>query len=215
MPLIALLKVAAGKGGEIKGAHISKAAGSSQGATDGVMSGEVPVLAAEHRVESQIDPVSGQRLDERTFQPFVVTKLVDHSSPAFHKALATGDVFKEWKLNFKAMAEGEPKTYLTVVLGGARIVSIRTVMPDLTIPANANVHEYEEIAFQYDDIGWGDNGTAAIRDTGVNPGEDWAEAQARAALLTLPGMYETELATVKDLLKQAGAEALQNETETD
>jgi type VI secretion system Hcp family effector len=205
MAMIGLLKASAAKGGDIKGAHLSKAAGAGGGA---VLSGEVPVLAAEHRVESGIDPITGLRADDRTFHPFVITKLIDHSSPAFHKALATGDVFKEWTLNFKAMVpnESDPQTCLTVTLGGARIVSIRSVMPDLTIAANVNVHEYEEIAFQYDHIGWGDKGAAIVTDVEVNPAEDWAEAQARAVLTALPGMFESEFTAVKDLIIQAGHE---------
>lgn len=89
-------------------------------------------------------------------QPFVIRKQLDAATPRFREKLRDPEFrFSTWKLELyhNPPTGGVDVHYLTIKLTGARLVWIRAVMPDPYLePAMANVHEYEELAFQYDDL---------------------------------------------------------------
>lgn len=101
--------------------------------------GNIPVIACNHH--SAADGA----------QAFVVRKKLDASTPALHAALKDKTVFEKCDVMFwhNPPAGGQEANYLTVTLKGAQIAWISIVMPDAQLPENANIHEYEDVAFTF------------------------------------------------------------------
>ncbi len=186
MPLHAYLKATIERGPAIQGAG-----------TQDDRKGEVPVIAARHQVKSDISVESGMPLDTRTFGTFVITKKIDQGSPYFQQALRDNVPFSSWALRFFHMpSSGSEFNYAAVTLTGAKVVSIKMIMPHITMPGNTMIHEYEEIAFQYEGIGTSftkhpsdastSGNEASHGDVECIQGTDWFEGEAKALLLGLP-----------------------------
>jgi type VI secretion system Hcp family effector len=179
MPLAASLKLA-----DVKGTGVQKG-----------REGEIPVIAFEHEVHSEIDPKLGRPLRSRRHAPLVIRKNLDFSSPFLAEAYERGTVFSDWVLRFFHLPRsGGEAHYFTISLTGARIASIDMVMPMTSDPDQSLVHEYEEVAWVYDSIVWG---SAPPPSEGLEKGTysqfsssdegkfepDWIEEAAKQALL--------------------------------
>lgn len=155
--------------------------------------GEIPVIAATHDIKSPIGIESGLPTDSRVHKPFIITKKIDLSSPYLLQALRDNITFTTWDLRFFHMPfSGTDWNYATVKLTAARIISVKMVMPHIAMPGNAIIHEWEEIAFQYDSIGWSfhKHNSDASPGTNINdvvetdcfPGTDYFDNEAKAIL---------------------------------
>src|SRR5436190_8587710 len=161
MGLVASLKCSTDVG-EIKGNQLKEG-----------RQGEISVRSARHLVKSNVNLESGMPKGliggGRTFEDFVIVHKIDMASPYFQEALIKNSEFKTWRLNFYHMPFDGPETdYCSVTLKGARVSGIKMVMPNLGIPANQPVHEYEEVSFQFEEIGWHMK-TVGSEASGINP----------------------------------------------
>jgi type VI secretion system Hcp family effector len=97
-------------------------------------------------------PVTGfnHQADQDGAGVFVVRKKIDAQSPEFHDALTSKKALPKCTLHFWHMPRsGTEENYVTMELEGAKIAWISWVMPDLQVPGNELIHEYEDIAFTY------------------------------------------------------------------
>ena len=144
MALNAFLKLKGEKQGEIKG-----------GVTQKGREGSILVNAANHELAVPRDITSGLPTGRVMHKPFVITKLLDKSSPLLYQALINNENITEWLLQFWATAvNGIEKQEYAVKLGNARITDIRFVMPNNKVPELAKLNEYEEVEFVYQSIEW-------------------------------------------------------------
>jgi type VI secretion system Hcp family effector len=101
--------------------------------------GNTPVIAFNHH------SAPGEN------QVFVIRKKIDASTEAFHKHKEDQTVFGKWKLDLWHNPKSGPEcNYVTISLEKAKIAWINIVMPDAQNPQFANVHEYEDIAFEFE-----------------------------------------------------------------
>jgi type VI secretion system Hcp family effector len=126
----------------------------------------IPVTYFEHRIKSKSYPLEGKPskklTGEREHDAFVIRKKVDVTSPYFYElmlnsALQAGSNDKSklsaFELELIDIAPLKPNNlYGTIILRGAVVVSIESVMPDYGDQEQRNIHEYEEIKFAYDEI---------------------------------------------------------------
>ena len=196
MPLNASLKVATKSLGEVKGPSLQEG-----------RKGEIIVNAVRHEIASDVAPRTGRPTNDRKHSALVVTKNVDFSSPHLREAHKLNDPFTTFTLRFFHMPRsGRETDYLAVTLTGARIVSYEMVMPHCGVKATSGVHEYEEVAFTYESIGWaarkhesdpttGSN-SSSVSDVGAAFAPDWVEEEAKAAVAD-------KLGTLAEKLKKA------------
>lgn len=117
--------------------------------------GKIMVIAAHHEVLQPHDPATGQATGKRRHSPFVITKEVDKSSPLLYTAWATNEKMLQWQLQFwRPGPAGVEKQAYTIELVNANIASIGLTMPNNKVPETANLAEYEDIAFVYQNIKW-------------------------------------------------------------
>ena len=151
MALNAYLKLAGAKQGEIKGSVTQKG-----------REGMIMVIAA-HELVSR--PPNGKR----AWQPFVVTKEIDRSTPLLYNALIANETLTNWELHFwspqlKATpGSGTEVNDFNIRLGGARVASIELTMQNNKDPALMRYAVGEQIGFTFEtiEIVWLDGGITA------------------------------------------------------
>jgi|GEM_PF-1524852 len=118
--------------------------------------GTSDVFAVDHELVQPIDPLTGAASSARQHRPLTVLKVIDRASPGLHRALATGQTFREVELDFYQL---EPATrvetkYYTITLKNARIVGLKTMVPTTFLPENESYGHMEEVRFAYEMIQW-------------------------------------------------------------
>ena len=114
------------------------------------------VFEIEHHVHQPVDLTTGQATGVRVHSPLRVVKVIDKSSPGFHKSMCTGENLKEVVLSFYRI---DPSTrseteYYKITLKNARIVDIQPYMPMSFVPANESYRHMEQVSFVYEEIEW-------------------------------------------------------------
>lgn len=101
--------------------------------------GNTPVIAFNHQAAPDANQV------------FVIRKKIDASTQTFHTMMTDKTVFGKWTLNLWHNPRSGPEcNYVSIDLKKAKIAWINLVMPDAQNPQFANVHEYEDIAFEFE-----------------------------------------------------------------
>jgi type VI secretion system secreted protein Hcp len=108
-------------------------------------------LAFGHTVFVPVDPATGQATARPTHRPIVLRKRIDRCSPLLMQALAqnqpTTGMFRFYRPD--PSGEGAEEHFYTVTIGGARVVGMSTVSPDVTDPATASLPPTDEVSFVY------------------------------------------------------------------
>ncbi|MRG93357.1 Hcp family type VI secretion system effector [Polyangium spumosum] len=157
MALNAHLKIVAEKQGAILGSVTQKG-----------REGSIQVIAAMHEIVSPRDPASGRPTGKRVHKPFVVTKVLDRSTPLLYSVLCNNENIKSFELQFYTPHKnGIEKQHYTVRLENANISSIIFRMPSTRSKIAAQLPEREEVAFTYQKIIWTWN------EGGITADDDW------------------------------------------
>jgi len=126
----------------------------------------IPVSFFEHRVKSKSYPLEGKPskklTGEREHDAFVIRKRIDVTSPYFYELMLNSKLqagskdnskLSAFELNLVDIQPNKPNNlYGTIILRGAVLVSIESVMPDYGEQDQRSIHEYEELGFAYDEI---------------------------------------------------------------
>ena len=157
--------------------------------------GDIAVVAMRHGVQSEVDPKTGQPTGDRLHGLLTIVKNLDFATPELHEAHRSGRELTDWVLRFFHLPRSGPEAhYFTIALTKAKIAAIRLVMPTTAEPDMASVHEYEEVDFAYESIGWGtppppseglDKGSytpKTVTEELVRFEPDWIEEQAKQAV---------------------------------
>lgn len=116
---------------------------------------EAFVLAYEHKVSVPTNNLTGQVTGTRKHEFLEVTKFIDKSSPLLLNSLAAPselDVEIQFYRTPDETSAGEPVQYYTITLKRAKIVSIRTVSPNILDPECEDYMPYEVVRFTYGQI---------------------------------------------------------------
>jgi type VI secretion system secreted protein Hcp len=99
---------------------------------------------------------SGVASGERTYEPLVIEKRIDKSSPLLAKALCNNEVvegiFKFYRPN--PAGDGTQQQFFTVEIQEGRIAYINRASPDVIDPASASAPPTEEVGFVFGYIRW-------------------------------------------------------------
>jgi type VI secretion system secreted protein Hcp len=114
----------------------------------------IQCLAFENKVATAREASSGLATGRRTYEPIVIRKRIDKSSPLLAKALAQNEViegvFRFYRPN--PAGDGTTQHFFTVEIKGGRVASYRPYVPDTFVPATATQPPLEEVAFVFQTI---------------------------------------------------------------
>ncbi|MCU0866762.1 MAG: type VI secretion system tube protein Hcp [Planctomycetes bacterium] len=174
--------------------------------------GQILVIGMSHEVGSDVD-ANGLPTGGRKHRALVVQKDLDRSSPILWQAFRDNVMFDYGFLEFTRFPPngGQQEIHATINFKNARIVSIRSVMPNARIGDNSAIPEYEEIAFAYEVINWEwlgkdiDGANTGFTQTGCDFGDyegHWSDAlDARLEKGLAEGAQSAGLAAVEALKK--------------
>lgn len=99
----------------------------------------------------------------RTYDPIVIIKRIDASSPLLAKALCSNEVIEgEFKFFRPSPAgDGTTEQFFTVKIEQGRIAGIKRVSPKAFDPSSANEPPYESVSFVFHSITWSYNPSGA------------------------------------------------------
>ena len=117
--------------------------------------GQILVIGLSHEVTSDRD-ADGKPTGKPKHRSMVIQKDIDRSSPILYQALIDNVPFDDCEVEFTRFPPGggPQEIHARIELTGARISSIRAVMPNAMKPENGPIPEYEEVTFAYQTIEW-------------------------------------------------------------
>ncbi|PRQ04063.1 Major exported protein [Enhygromyxa salina] len=115
---------------------------------------------------------SGVATGRRTYEPIVLRKRIDKSSPLLAKALCNNENIEAVFRFYRPSPDGDGTTeqFFTVAISGARISHIKRVSPDAIDPASSEEPPTEEVAIVFHTITW------TYEDGGVEHTDSWRES---------------------------------------
>lgn len=129
---------------------------------------EATVKGFSHNITIPRDPLSGQPSGQRVHSPFVVTKLLDKSSPLLNSALVTGEklpnvIVRQWRTD----ETGKLVNFYTITLTDAIVIDITPDAPHSFGESERDVAPLEHVSFSYRKITW------LHELTGTSAEDDW------------------------------------------
>lgn len=133
--------------------------------------GSIECLYFEDSVRTAREKGSGMATGRRTYEPIVLRKRIDKSSPLLAKALCNNEVVEGTFKFFRPSPTGDGTTqqFFTIEFAEGRVAGIKRVSPDTIDPASAVEPPTEEISFVFHTITW------TYEDGGVTHTDNWRE----------------------------------------
>jgi type VI secretion system secreted protein Hcp len=131
----------------------------------------IECLYYEQAILTAREAGSGMATGRRQYQPLVVRKRIDKSSPLILKAMVENTnvegSFKFFRPN--PTGDGTTEQFYTVVIKQGRVASVKQMNPDALIPASSTEPALEEVSFVFHTISWTyTNGGVTHEDTWSN-----------------------------------------------
>jgi type VI secretion system secreted protein Hcp len=108
----------------------------------------------DHRVSAQQAAGSGMATGKRQYDPILIRKRIDKSSPLLAKALCNNEmieaVFRFYPPN--PVGDGTTEQFFTIEISGGRIASFRQYVPDTLV--QDSLPPLEEVTFVFHSISW-------------------------------------------------------------
>lgn len=116
----------------------------------------IECLYFEDAVRTAREKGSGMATGRRTYEPIVIRKRIDRSSPLLAKALCTNEVVEGIFKFFRPSPAGDGTTeqFFTIEFAHGRVQSIKRTSPDTIDPASSMDPPMEEVAFVFHTITW-------------------------------------------------------------
>jgi type VI secretion system secreted protein Hcp len=157
----------------------------------------IPVIGLRHDVGT---PPGETGASERLHHPIYVTKNIDYTTPALHRAMVDGTAFESgWIQLYHMPRSGDETNYNSITLTGVRVVSIRSIMPSTQVQETTDLHEYEEVGLIYQGINWTANPPPKGLEDGTYARVDTPDPEAKFGTEWLDKFSESE---AKDILKK-------------
>lgn len=131
----------------------------------------IECLSFRDSVRTAREAGSGMATGRRTYEPIIITKRIDKSSPLLAKALCRNEVIEgTFKFFRPALAgDGTTEQFFTVVIAEGRLSHVVRTSPDTFDPASAARPPTEEVGFVFHTIRW------SYTDGGVEHEDHWRD----------------------------------------
>jgi type VI secretion system secreted protein Hcp len=99
---------------------------------------------------------SGMATGRRQYNPLVIRKRIDKSSPLIAKALTNNEAIEGTFKFFRPSPTGDGTTeqFYTVAIRQGRVATIKQIVPDTLVPATSTEPPLEEVSFVFHTISW-------------------------------------------------------------
>ena len=116
----------------------------------------IECLYYEQAVTTAREAGSGMATGRRQYQPLMIRKRIDKSSPLIAKALTENQVIEGQFKFFRPNPSGDGTTeqFYTVEIKQGRVASIKQINPDTIQPASSTEPPVEEVTFVFHTIAW-------------------------------------------------------------
>ncbi|MET0341190.1 MAG: type VI secretion system tube protein TssD [Polyangiales bacterium] len=114
---------------------------------------------------------SGSATGRRSYEPIVIRKRIDKSTPLLAKALTQNEKIEAEFKFFRPNPGGDGTTqqFYTIAIKDGRVASFKMVVPDCIDPAHSKRPPLEEVTFSFHTISW------TYTDGGVQHEDSWSE----------------------------------------
>ena len=131
----------------------------------------IECLYFEDSVRTAREKGTGMATGRRTYNPIIIRKRIDKSSPLLAKAMCNNEIIEGTFKFFRPSPSGDGTTqqFFTVEIAEGRVNSIKRVSPDTIDPASAVEPPTEEIGFVFHTITW------TYEDGGIVHTDNWRE----------------------------------------
>ena len=131
----------------------------------------IECLSFTDAVRTAREASSGMATGDRTYEPLMVQKRIDKSSPLLAKALCNNEEIEGTFRFYRPSPTGDGTTqqFFTVVIEQARVASITRRSPNCLDPASASAPPLEEVSFGFGKITW------TYEDGGVEHTDEWSQ----------------------------------------
>lgn len=118
--------------------------------------GTIECLSFVDAVRTAREKGSGMATGRRTYEPIVIRKRIDMSSPLLARSLCNNEVIEGVFKFYRPNPDGDGTTehFFTVEIGEGRLAGIRRVSPDTIDPASALEPPTEEVSMVFHNITW-------------------------------------------------------------
>ena len=116
--------------------------------------GGIECLAYELNVTTTRDAGSGMATGRRQYEPLLIRKRTDQTSPALAKVLSQNQVVDATLKFFRKKLNRTYELYYTVNIAQGRIASLRSYLPDPAAPAGSSQVMTEEVSITFNKITW-------------------------------------------------------------
>jgi type VI secretion system secreted protein Hcp len=133
----------------------------------------IECLYFEHAVKTAREAGSGMASGRRQYEPLLIRKRIDKSSPLLAKAMVTNAKIDGKFLFFRPnpVGDGTTEQFYTIEIKDGRIASMKQIVPDTIVPATSTEPPLEEVTFVFSTISW------TITNGGITHEDTWS-AQA-------------------------------------
>jgi len=116
----------------------------------------IECLFFEHVVNTARETATGAATGRRTYDPILIRKRIDSSSPLLAKAMVNNEVIEGKFLFFRPHVQGDGTTqqFYTIEISDGRIAGLKQFVPMTTDAAYAAEHPLEEVTFTFHVIKW-------------------------------------------------------------
>jgi type VI secretion system secreted protein Hcp len=125
----------------------------------------------ESAVRTAREAGSGMATGRRSYEPLIIRKRIDKSSPLIYKALVENQkidgIFKFFRPN--PTGDGTTEQFYTIEIKNGRVASFKATSPDCIDPASSNDPPLEEIGFVFHTISW------TYTNGGITHEDTWSE----------------------------------------
>ena len=115
---------------------------------------EILVQAFKHISKKPVDPQNGQPTGPRVYEPLIITKEFDRTSPMLYNAMAAGEKMEAFELKWYRTVENKLEHYFTITLTDAIITGVKTYMPNCLDVQNKSFTHLEDVSFSFKAIEW-------------------------------------------------------------
>lgn len=125
----------------------------------------------ESTVRTAREAGHGQSSGRRSYEPIVIRKRIDKSTPLLAKALTDNEVIEAEFKFFRPSPKGDGTTqqFYTIAIKEGRIANFKMVSPDCVDPASSKMPALEEVSFSFHTISW------TYTDGGVQHEDSWSD----------------------------------------
>ncbi len=130
--------------------------------------GSIECVYYEQAVKTAREAGSSLATGRRQYEPLLIRKRIDKSTPLLAKALCNNEVI-EGKFKFfrpNPTGDGTTEQFYTVEIKRGRINSQKQIVPDTIVPATSTEPPLEEVTFVFHTVTWTyENGGITHQDT--------------------------------------------------